>query len=122
MLFAPFMYGGTGGFLRLNSMFLRQGKKNVGFVSSSRMDDLLEAIKYFKAIKAGGRASDFGAAVSKVRIARTPGPRDLACVADHCTNNAMDIIYLVEGDIVRHGRKHEKNFYERGKEKPESDN
>jgi phosphate transport system protein len=33
-------------------------------------------------------------------------------IADHCTNIAMDIIYMVEGEIVRHGRKHGESYCE----------
>jgi len=42
--------------------------------------------------------------------------RRLERVADHCTNIAMDIIYMVEGEIVRHGKKHGKSYCETGAE------
>ncbi len=38
--------------------------------------------------------------------------RRLERIADHCTNIAMDIIYMVEGEIVRHGKKHGKSYCE----------
>jgi len=38
--------------------------------------------------------------------------RRLERIADHCTNISMDIIYMVEGEIVRHGKKHGKSYCE----------
>jgi hypothetical protein len=82
VLFVQFMYGGTGGFLVFNAMVLRRGKDNVGFVSSSNMEDLIESVKCFEVVKKGGRASDFGPAVARVRREGTPGPGDLTCHPD----------------------------------------
>ncbi|HUT56136.1 MAG TPA: hypothetical protein VM658_22280 [bacterium] len=81
MLFVPLMYAGTGGFLVFNAMFLRQKAGNVGFVSSSDFDDVIEAVKCFESVKSGG-ASGFGDAVARVRRERTPGPGDLTLAPD----------------------------------------
>ncbi len=82
VLFARLQYAGTGGFLTLNSLFRRGKARNVGFVCSSSMDDLIAAVKCFDLLKKGGSASDFVAATEKARKDRTPGPGDLACTAD----------------------------------------
>jgi hypothetical protein len=82
VLFVPFLYGGTGEFLFFNSRFLRQNRSQVGFVSSSNLDDLIAAVKCFERVKPTGAAADFAAAVAQVRRERTPGPGDLAGLAD----------------------------------------
>jgi len=77
VLFVGFPYGGSGGVLVFGARLMRMGKDNVGLVSSSNMDDLIEAVKCFKKTR---RASEFGAAVAAVRRERTPGPGDLSCL------------------------------------------
>ena len=62
--------------------FLRSGAPNVGFVASSRIEDLAEAVKCFEVVKKGGSVSDFVAATARVRVSRTPKPGDLACKED----------------------------------------
>jgi len=82
VLYADFQYAGSGGFLVYTAGFLRSKAPNVGFVASSNIDDLVEAVKCFAVVKKGGSASDFVAATARVRRERTPKADDLACKAD----------------------------------------
>jgi hypothetical protein len=82
VLYADFQYGGSGGFLVYTAGFLRSRTPNVGFVASSRIEDLAEAVKCFELVKKGGSLSDFVAATARVRIARTPKPGPLDCKPD----------------------------------------
>jgi hypothetical protein len=82
VLYVDFPYAGSGGFLVYTAAFLRSGVRNVGFVSSSRADDLVEAVRCFEQAKAGGPGFDFAAATAKLRTARTRRARDLACSVD----------------------------------------
>ena len=72
VLYADFKYGGSGGFLAYNSFFQRNNVHNVGFVSSSRLEDLLAAAGCFKIIGKGGKVSDFVADTAESRIKNTP--------------------------------------------------
>ncbi len=83
VLYADFQYGGSGGFLVYTAGFLRNKSKNVGFVASSRIEDLVEAVKCFKLVKKGGSVSDFVAATQRVRQSQTPGAGNLACTEDN---------------------------------------
>lgn len=71
VLYADFQFGGSGGFLVYTSSFLGSNAGNVGFVASSRMEDLLAAVSCFEIIREGGPASGFAAAVKKTRIETT---------------------------------------------------
>ena len=71
VLYADFQYGGSGGFLVYNAAFLRSGNKNVGFVASSNLNDLISAVACFREIQKGGSAEDFKNALSQVRIRNT---------------------------------------------------
>jgi hypothetical protein len=82
VLYADFPYAGSGGFLVYTAAFLRQGARNVGFVASSKIEDLAEAVRCFKQAGAGGPGFDFAAATALVRTSRTPGPWDLTVKAD----------------------------------------
>ncbi|MCU0960615.1 MAG: hypothetical protein MUF48_10975 [Pirellulaceae bacterium] len=82
VLYADFQYGGSGGFLVYTSAFLRSGAPNVGFVASSRMEDLIEAVKCFDVVKRGGSVQDFVAATQKLRHDRTAAPDAEACRDD----------------------------------------
>jgi len=82
VLYADFQYAGSGGFLVYTAGFLRNGPGNVGFVASSRFEDLVEAVKCFDVVRKGGSVSEFVAATAKARIRCTPKPGDLACTAD----------------------------------------
>lgn len=73
-LYADFQFGGSGGFLVYNAAFLRQKSSNVGFVASSDMDDLVEAVKCFAVVGRGGSLPEFVAATASVRARSTPKP------------------------------------------------
>ena len=85
VLYADFQYGGSGGFLVYTARFLRSGTPNVGFVASSRTDDLVEAVRCFSIVKEGGTAAEFAAAAARVRRKNTPDPSDLNIKTDRCT-------------------------------------
>lgn len=82
VLYSDFQFGGSGGFLVYTADFLRKQSSNVGFVSSSRMRDLVEAVKCFQIVKKGGSAADFVAATARVRQQNTAKPGKLACIED----------------------------------------
>lgn len=84
-LYVDFQYGGSGGFLVYTAAFLRQKTPNVGFVASSRMEDLVAACRAFGQAKKAGPGSDFGALVAASRRARTPRTDDLTVAADNPT-------------------------------------
>lgn len=71
VLYADFQFGGSGGFLVYNAAFLRSQTPNVGFVASSDIKDLVEAVKCFRIVKNGGSAAQFVAATARVRLAGT---------------------------------------------------
>lgn len=77
VLYADFQYGGSGGALVYTAGFLRAKATNVGFVASSRIEDLAAAVKCFALVKKGGSAADFAAATTRVRIAQTPAASDM---------------------------------------------
>lgn len=82
VLYADFQYAGSGGFLVYTAGFLRAKAPNIGFVASSRMEDLVEAAKCFAIVGRGGSVADFTAATARVRAAATPAPGNLACAVD----------------------------------------
>lgn len=90
VLYADFQYGGSGGFLVYTAGFLRSQSPNVGFVASSRMQDVVEAVKCFQLVKQGGSASDFVAATSRVRQTQTPRAQDAAWQPDTCKTLPID--------------------------------
>jgi hypothetical protein len=82
VLYVDFQFGGSGGFLVYTATFLRNKAPNVGFVASSRFEDLVEAVRCFELVKKGGSVADFVAATAKVRMKSTPKLGDLVCTAD----------------------------------------
>lgn len=80
VLYADFQFAGSGGFLVYTAGFLRNQAANVGFVASSRIEDLADAVKCFSLAK--GSMSDFVAATRRVRTTRTPGAGNLECLPD----------------------------------------
>ena len=75
MLYVDFQYGGSGGFLVYTADFLREKTANVGFVASSRTEDLVAACRAFEQVKKSGTAGDFGALVASVRRSANARPR-----------------------------------------------
>jgi hypothetical protein len=82
VLYADFLYAGSGGFLVYTADFLRKKTPNVGFVTSSRIDDVVEAVRCFELVKKGGSVSEFVAATAKARTARTAKPGNMTCKPD----------------------------------------
>jgi hypothetical protein len=82
VLYADFQYGGSGGFLVYTAGFLRQKTPNLGFVASSSIEDLANAVKCFELIGNGGSTADFVAATEQVRLAGTPSTGNLTCARD----------------------------------------
>jgi hypothetical protein len=82
VLYADFQFGGSGGFLTYNAAFLRSKAPNVGFVASSQIKDLAEAVKCFELVQRGEPVTNFVAATARVRAKRTHRPANLVCSAD----------------------------------------
>lgn len=82
VLYADFQFGGSGGFLVYTAGFLRAKAPNVGFVASSDIRDLAEAVKGFALVRNGGAVADFVAATTQVRLQHTRKPGRLACRRD----------------------------------------
>lgn len=72
VLYADFQFGGSGGFLVYTSTFLSNNTPNVGFVASSKLDDLYAAVACFEIIKNNGSVTEFVEATRKARISSTP--------------------------------------------------
>jgi hypothetical protein len=86
VLYVDFQFGGSGGFLVYNSSFLRNITKNVGYVASSRIEDLLTAVGCFKLIKDGEAATDFAAAITKARINSTKASGNFSLASNSITS------------------------------------
>ena len=82
VLYADFQYGGSGGFLVYTAGFLRNKAPNVGYVASSRIEDVAEAVKCFELVKRGSSVEDFVKATARIRCERTPKAGDLAGAKD----------------------------------------
>lgn len=83
-LYVDFLYGGSGGFLVYTASFLRNGTPNLGYVASSRMDDVIAAARCFQLIGKGGSPTEFAAVTARLRQKRTPAPGDMTCKPDQC--------------------------------------
>jgi len=90
VLYVDFQFGGSGGFLVYTSSFLRNNVQNVGYVASSRMEDMLAAVSCFKLIKEGESASGFAAAITKARINSTKAPGNYSLTANNITSLAPE--------------------------------
>ena len=82
VLYVDYKYAGSGGFLVYTSRFMDEKQTNVGFVSSSRMEDLIEAVKCFRITEKGGSVNDFVSEVTRNRLKLTPKQGSMSCNAD----------------------------------------
>ncbi|MBK9391818.1 MAG: hypothetical protein IPN68_17105 [Bacteroidetes bacterium] len=83
VLYVDFQFGGSGGFLVYTSAFLKENAPNVGFVASSRTQDLLAAVSCFDIIGKGGTTAEFVTATRTARLNSTPKPGSLTCKPDN---------------------------------------
>ncbi|RIJ50820.1 hypothetical protein D1614_02545 [Maribellus luteus] len=90
VLYVDFQYGGSGGFLVYNAKFLREKKQNVGFVSSSKIEDVIAAVNCFETIRKDGFLKDFATATTFARMKMTPSPGNLACKTDDLKTLSID--------------------------------
>jgi hypothetical protein len=72
VLYADFQFGGSGGFLVYTAAFMKGNYPNVGFVASSKIEDLLAAVKCFGKTKETGQSKVFAKAATEVRTMHTP--------------------------------------------------
>ena len=102
VLYADFQFGGSGGFLVYTASLLRSSTPNVGFVASSRMDDVVRAVKCFNVVRNGGTMSDFVAAVGKARLRHTPRAGGFHGKADEfkCLDAKECLAHLRESKIL----------------------
>ncbi len=82
VIYADFLYAGSGGFLVYNAGFLRAGAENYGFVASQRLEDLVAAAQCFNVVRNGGTVAQFAAATAKVRQDRAKKPDGMQCKPD----------------------------------------
>jgi hypothetical protein len=82
VLYADFQFGGSGGFLVYTAGFLRARASNVGFVASSEINDLVQAVQCFALAKTSGSAAGFAAATAQVRRRSTKVAGNCACADD----------------------------------------
>ncbi len=90
VLYVDFKYAGSGGFLKYNSHFLKEKQPNVGFVSSSRIEDIIAAVKCFEITSKGGSVADFVAATALARIKLTPASGSLSFKTDELKPLSID--------------------------------
>lgn len=81
-LYVDFQFGGSGGFLVYTADFMRKQVSNLGFAASSRMEDVIAAVKCFQAIVDGAAPSGFALATALARQQSTPAAGDLGCLPD----------------------------------------
>ncbi|HOJ34897.1 MAG TPA: hypothetical protein PKY35_08675 [Candidatus Hydrogenedentes bacterium] len=90
VLYADFLYAGSGGFLVYSADLVRKGTPNLGFIATSDLKDLVRAVKCFEAAKQSG-AHEFGKLVAQTRIAATPKPS-----SRHAAPDALKTLSLKE--------------------------
>jgi len=90
ILYVDFKYAGSGGFLKYNSYFLKEKQSNVGFVCSSRIEDVTAAVKCFEITAKGGSVADFVAATALTRIKLTSPSGKLSFKKDELKTLSTD--------------------------------
>jgi len=79
VLYVDFLFAGSGGFLVYTAQFLRRNTRNVAFISSSRIEDVVDAVRCFER---AGTPEAFVAAVAELRKKRTPPFRAQSVMPD----------------------------------------
>jgi hypothetical protein len=101
VLYVDFQFGGSGGFLVYNSSFLNTNSANVGFVASSRLDDMLAAVNCFKVVEKGGSSADFVNETKKIRAGLTPETRKHKLLTDNLkTLPADECLYRLKNSKI----------------------
>jgi len=101
VLYADFQFGGSGGFLVYTAQFLRDKTPNIGFVASSKPEDLIAAVKCFDIVKKGGSAAEFALATAKARIDATPPAGNMGCTEDKFKiNSTGETLRLMKGSKI----------------------
>ncbi len=90
VLYVDYQYAGSGGFLVYTAGFIRNNTPNLGFVASSDINDLVQAVKQFNIIRKGGAVSEFVEATARVRRERTPVAADRKYFTDELTTVSPD--------------------------------
>jgi len=88
VLYADFLYAGSGGFLVYTAGHIKSGKPNFSFMSSSRLADLVAAVNCMPLAKGAGGLKAYTDAVEKIR-------RDIvANVKENmqCTDDKVDVL------------------------------
>jgi hypothetical protein len=90
VLYVDYQFAGSGGFLVYNSTLLAEKCPNVGFVASSRLEDLFAAVNCFHVMKNGGSTAEFVAATAQVRFDSTPQSGKYALLPDNLNTLSPD--------------------------------
>ncbi|MCL2349393.1 MAG: hypothetical protein FWC50_14170 [Planctomycetaceae bacterium] len=93
VLFADFLYAGSGGFLAYTAGQIRAKTPNFAFISSSRVRDLVAAARCFSLVKEGKPVEKFAEAVADVRRQRTAKAEDMTCIEDKCETLGMEELF-----------------------------
>ena len=101
VLYVDFQFGGSGGFLVYNSNFLNNNTSNVGFVASSKPEDLFAAVKCFDVLKRGGSPAEFVRETIKLRAKLTPEPGQHKLLTDSLkTITADEALYRFKNSKI----------------------
>jgi len=90
VLYVDYQYAGSGGFLVYTAGFMREEAENLGFVASSDINDLVEAVKGFNIIRKGGSVSEFVACTREARQKSLPAPGKGNILPDELTTLSPD--------------------------------
>jgi len=108
VLYADFLYAGSGGFLVYTAKQLRDKSPNFAHIASGNFNHLVEAANCFPLAKGPGGVKAFSDAVAKVRMNITAGVKtDMACL-----NDRFDV--LSTNDLLKELKSKKLLEYEKG--------
>jgi hypothetical protein len=108
VLYADFLFAGSGGFLVYTAGFLRESKPNFAFMASGRIADLVAAVNCLPLAKGSGGLKAYTDAVTKLR-------RNIAAEVKNdlgCTDDKVDV--LSTGDLLKELKTKKMLEYEKG--------